>query len=139
MAFALHKFAGPILPYDRRYVQWMARTWHYFDGVRVQKYYPLHPCTEEEMSKFFPPESEDTANEIEKLLEIQNLFCLHPSANDFYLLGSWLKNIDSTTYDIQINACASAYELFDGTVLGGEDDCIWDKEEVQAYLGTGFY
>ena len=58
MAFALHKFHGDILDFDARYVQWIVRTWQDVDGKRNENFYPLHICTEEELSRFYQPESE---------------------------------------------------------------------------------
>ena len=58
MAFALHKFHGDILDYDPRYVRWIVRTWEDREGVRKEKYLPLHLCSEEELGRFFTPESD---------------------------------------------------------------------------------
>ena len=57
MAFALHKFAGSILDFDARYVRWITRVWKDIDGERNETFYPLHPCSEEELSKFYTAES----------------------------------------------------------------------------------
>ena len=67
MAFALEKLDGGILELDPRYLRWIVQTWEYVEQERVLKYYPLHPCSDEEMSKFYSAENESTAQEVEKL------------------------------------------------------------------------
>ena len=115
MAFAMHKFHGSILDFDARYVRWIVRTWEDQDGERAETFYPLHLCTKADLNRFYEPESEETAQEVKRLHESDNLFCLHPKTNEFELKGSWLKTGDSTTYDIWLTACGSSYTLFDGT------------------------
>ena len=64
MAFALHKFAGDILDYDPRFVRWMVRTWTDRSGERTEEFLPLHECSDEDLSKFFDAESEETYREV---------------------------------------------------------------------------
>lgn len=35
--------------------------------------------------------------------------------------------------------CASRVKIYDGSEVGGEEDCIWDKNEVEDYLGKAYY
>ena len=57
----------------------------------------------------------------------------------FSLQGSLdLGNI-SNYLDVQMVACASEYTLFDGSVIGADEDCEWDKNEMLEYLGPSFY
>ena len=37
--------------------------------------------------------------------------------------------------DIRVVPCASRVKMFDGSFQGGDDDCIWDKDEVIKYIG----
>ena len=67
MAFALEKFNGGVLELDPRYVRWIVQTTDYVEQEKARKFYPLHPCTDEEMSKFYSAENESTAQEVEKL------------------------------------------------------------------------
>ena len=34
--------------------------------------------------------------------------------------------------------CASRIELHDGSILGGHDQCEWDREEITKYVGVSF-
>ena len=36
-------------------------------------------------------------------------------------------------------ACASQYTLYDGSVIGADDSCVWDKQEFLNYLDISFY
>lgn len=67
MAFALQKYGGEILRYDPRYVRWIIRTWEREDDESTFTFYPLHLCSDEEVSNFYRPESAVTENEVEKL------------------------------------------------------------------------
>ena len=64
---------------------------------------------------------------------------MHPKSRDFELEGSWLRTGDSNTYDVWLTSCASQFTLFDGSEVGGDENCVWDLKEVQKYLGGGFY
>ena len=73
------------------------------------------------------------------LQKSENLFCLHPDAHNFELLGSWLTSSEANTFDVWLTSCSSYFELFDGNEQGADESCIWDQQEVQEYLGSGFY
>ena len=32
--------------------------------------------------------------------------------------------------------CASKVTLYDGSVVGGDESCVWDEKEVENYLGN---
>ena len=34
--------------------------------------------------------------------------------------------------------CASRVTFFDGSVVGADDDCVWDKDAVMNYMGSAF-
>ena len=36
-------------------------------------------------------------------------------------------------------AFASQYTLFDGSIIGGDDSCKWDKNQLLEYLDIAFY
>ena len=40
--------------------------------------------------------------------------------------------------DAMVVPCASQIELHDGSVIGGHDDCVWDREEMTKYVGISF-
>ena len=61
MAFAMHKFHGEILDFDARYVRWIVRTWNDQSSGRAEAFYPLHLCTEEDLGRFYSPQTDETA------------------------------------------------------------------------------
>ena len=108
------------------------------DAGEMHTYYPLHPCSDEEFGKFTPdPDAYEANKVVERHRANKNLFCLHPTVLDYYLHGSYISGTDYTAIDVQLVSCASHYVLFDGTELAANDDCVLDKQEVQAHLGFG--
>ena len=69
----------------------------------------------------------------------KNLFCLDPAVIKFDLYGSQLTGNAYTAIDIMLVPCGSHFNLFDGSELGAEEDCIWDKKEVESYLSSGLF
>ena len=109
------------------------------DEEEINTYYPLHLCNDEDFGKFTPdPDAYEANRVVEKQRANKNLFCLHPKILDYYLHGSYVSGRDFTAIDVQLVSCASHYVLFDGTELAADDDCVWDKQEVQAHLGFSF-
>ena len=52
MAFTLDKYEGGTL-YDPRYIKWVTKLWNKnAQEANDFKYYPLHRCTDDELSKF---------------------------------------------------------------------------------------
>ena len=56
---------------------------------------------------------------------------------DINLHGSWRSDDSWTAFEPAILACASRFEMYDGTVQGGTDDCEWDFDAVKDYIGPG--
>ena len=46
--------------------------------------------------------------------------------------------VDFAALDPMLVPCASRITLHDGREIGGDDDCIWDKQEVLDYIGKGY-
>ena len=55
------------------------------------------------------------------------------------LHGSAKKGNSYNIIDVQMVACASRYTIFDGSELGADENCVWDKQDMLTYLGTSFY
>ena len=34
--------------------------------------------------------------------------------------------------------CASELKSYDGSVVGGDDDCVWDHDAVKSYIGSSY-
>ena len=49
--------------------------------------------------------------------------------------GTWRTDDDYRILDFRMIPCASQYTAFDGTVYGGDDSCVWDREEVLKWIG----
>ena len=58
--------------------------------------------------------------------------------HDFKLFGDWQVPGDYNAANIRLIPCATQFESYDGSILGGEDDCVWDEEEVKSYIGPSF-
>ena len=58
MAFTLEKFEGGILQIDPRYVKFIVRAWESVNFERKEVFYPLHECSESEMSLFWQAEND---------------------------------------------------------------------------------
>ena len=54
------------------------------------------------------------------------------------MLGAEKDGVEFISFDAMIIPCASRVELFDGSVVGGDDDCIWDKDTVLNHMGSAF-
>ena len=50
--------------------------WSKVDEQVSKVNYPLHPCTDDELGKFYPPRDRATAIRIKGLQESGNLFCI---------------------------------------------------------------
>jgi len=55
MAFGLHGFYSG-LKADPRYIKWVARHFISEEGRITERLIPMHPCTEEDFAKFYPPD-----------------------------------------------------------------------------------
>ena len=53
----------------------------------------------------------------------------------FKLFGDRWSGQSYSSIDVMFLPCATRLEAFDGSTLGGGDDCVWDKNEVVEYLG----
>ena len=57
IAFSAEKRNGQILEFDPRYIRWMSKTVVLRDGVKTDTFYPLHRCSDQEVTKFFEADS----------------------------------------------------------------------------------
>ena len=89
-------------------------------------YYPMHPCTEKEFSRFNPA-SNRSSKKMDNYQEDGYLMCLDWRAANFELYGTWRVDTDYAAVDVVIMPCGSRYVAYDGTIHGGGDDCVWDK------------
>ena len=54
------------------------------------------------------------------------------------MYGTWRKATRFASIDTLLVPCASQITTGDGVQIGGEDTCVWDKNEVDAYLGREY-
>ena len=59
-------------------------------------------------------------------------------ATGFELHGTETSGMAFTALDPMIVPCASKITLYDGSVVGGEEDCEWDQQKVKNYMGSAF-
>ena len=43
-----------------------------------------------------------------------------------------------TAIEPMLIPCASRVTLFDGSVVGGEEDCVWDQTKMEELLGNSY-
>ena len=88
IAFSAETRKGKILDYDPRYVRWISKTVVLQDGNKTESFYPVHVCSDEELEKFYPAQSEDAGSFFDQVHASGNLFCLHDDVMRFSLHGS---------------------------------------------------
>ena len=53
-------------------------------------------------------------------------------------MGTEIGAIDFEAIEPQLLPCASRVTLFDGSVVGGEEDCVWDQTKMTDLIGDSF-
>ena len=139
MAVMIEKSGGKDIPYDSRYTRWIAEGWEY--KVREDEYKItrtlMHPCTADDLSNFYTPDSAETAQKFSKFVLDGNLFCLSKKAREFEIFGSYYQPHDYNGFFIKQIPCATLVTLYDGSEVGGPDeDCVLDQQQVKAHLGN---
>ena len=129
-----HWSLGPKM--DPKYIQWVGSYNVQTNGVYEEIYFPLHPCTESDYNKFYPP-SDTAAGLVNKKRE-DNLFYCTPdlsAAGIEDLYGIWSRDSSYAAIEFHVWPCATKWTSIDGVEYGGHDDCIWDRQAVLDYLG----
>ena len=68
----------------------------------------------------------------------QNLFCIHHKALEFEIFGTETTAVDFSVLDVMLVPCASRITFFDGSVIGGDDSCVWEEYDIEEYMGNSF-
>ena len=95
----------------------------------------MHVCTPKDFSNFSPPASNFVKNKVTKALNDGSIFCLNYDDLKLDLQGSWRDGKGYRVLDAMLIPCATKIKLHDGTYVGGEDDCVWDRQAVNDYMG----
>mmetsp|Transcript_27802 Transcript_27802/g.34542 ORF Transcript_27802/g.34542 Transcript_27802/m.34542 type:complete len:192 (-) Transcript_27802:347-922(-) len=91
---------------DPKFVHWVATVYTVTDNVSKSEYYPMHPCTDEDYSRFFPAD-ERTAKKVESYRLIGGLKCLDAAViDDFDLYGTWESDSSYRAIDLVAAPCA---------------------------------
>ena len=69
-------------------------------------------------------------------MEGHHWFCFDWKTTDFDIYGTWRTDEYFSALEIRMLPCATQVTAFDGSLLGGDQSCIYDKEEVLEYLGS---
>ena len=110
---------------DKRYIRWQANVIQYVDDINFTNTTQLlELCTQDDMTKFNSPDSQETANIVEKQQAAGNLYCLDSKSKSAEIFGSWQRKQNYGWVDVSLVPCASTQE----------DSCIWEKDEVEKYL-----
>ena len=127
-----HYLDGP--KSDPRFVKWVASyqisTAESYEAV----HYPMHRCTDEDLSKFYPPDNR-SAEKVQALSEANELFCLGKKAQELILFGGWRSGINYRALDIQLVPCSTRYVDYDGKVSEDDGSCVWGHDKAIEYLG----
>ena len=81
-----HYLDGP--KSDPRFVKWVSSYRISTDDSSEKVHYPMHRCTDEDFSRFYPPDNISAAK-INKLQEADELFCIHQKVRDRMLYGGF--------------------------------------------------
>ena len=76
--------------------------------------YELHPCTEEELEKFYKTAT-FSYDSLEKYKTGGGLFCLDWNAANFTLYGSWRDSNYFSIIDMVMLPCITSYTLANGS------------------------
>ena len=124
---------------DPRYIQWLTGIWTRIEDELVIEWYPMHKCNEREYERFNKVDNFANNRKKERLRNEDALYCIDERALAFDLYGAEEKVGDFVALDTVLMPCASRVTLFDGSVVGGDDSCIWDQDEMTNYMGRNFY
>ena len=53
-------------------------------------------------------------------------------------MGAETGAVDFTAIEPQLIPCASRVTLYDGSVVGGEEDCVQSLKEMEDHMGNAF-
>ena len=120
---------------DPRFVKWVASYQISTENSYGQVHYPMHRCTDEEFTQFYPPD-QSGAEKVVNMQEAKEFFCMDQKARDHMLFGGWKTGKTYRALDVQLLPCASRYVAYDGTVYEDDGSCIWDLEQTIEYLGS---
>ena len=91
---------------DMRYFKWILDYSVFSAEGSKQYYYELHPCTEEDLDKFYEPDT-TSAEKIEKFKEQGGLFCFDWDSAALDLYGTWTSDVNYSAIDIKMMPCGT--------------------------------
>ena len=86
----------------------------------------MHICTEGDVARFDPPRSNFQGMKVRKAFEDKHMYCLDYDKLQMSLQGSWKDGQSYKVFDAMLIPCATKVQLFDGSFVGGDEDCVWD-------------
>ena len=95
----------------------------------------MHKCNEREYERFNKVENFAFNKKQKRLRDEGAFYCIDERALGFDLHGTEDTGVDFTALEIVLMPCASRVTLFDGSIVGGDDNCIWDQDEMINYVG----
>ena len=63
-------------------------------------------------------------------------FCFDWRTTEFDIIGTWRTDLVYSALEMRMLPCATQFIAFDGSIHGGDDTCIYNKEKVIEYLGS---
>ena len=138
MAFAAESYSNGNGISDPRYVRWIT-------GYKIRigtewsvKYYPMYQCRDEDFTRFFTPDTKKTEIKVQRLREGGHFYCLDWKALGFDLYGKEVSAVDVAALDPMLIPCASRVTLFDDSIIGGDDECVWDQSKTDEIMDGAY-
>ena len=123
---------------DPRYIRWVTAYVQRINDEWVTKWYPMYKCQEKDLARFATPDSVTTKEKVKRLQDGGHFFCIDWTTMKFDLYGAEAQAVDFAVVDVSLIACASRITLFDGSVVGGDEDCIWDQPKMEEIMNMSY-
>ena len=75
---------------------------------------------------------------MKRLQDGGHFYCIDFKALGFDIYGSEMSGVDFAALDVMLIPCASQVTLFDGSVIGGDENCIWDKRKMEIIMDMSY-
>lgn len=129
MAFGVRSFDGLKTYTDPRYIKWVGRLWNVTEKGNAYSYYPLHRCSDDELTRFYDIEIA-VKEQMENLHRDGGLYCLDWGGLKLDLYGSWRAHSHYNAIDIAFVPCSFKPSFSNGSSDWNRNDCVNDYKET---------
>ena len=138
MAFAAERYDDARGLSDQKYIKWVAAYWVKTDNVWEIKWFPMYRCTDDDFARFNLPENELVAAKMEKFFDQGHFFCFDYKKFELLIYGAENSGVDFAAFDPMLVPCGSQITLYDGSIIGGGDECVYEPEGITDYMGNQY-